>query len=247
MDGPWSWGTGSTKRHGRSAVSASYPPIFLASDATNARTLSDELIELKAETLALERQREQLERIHDLRTEIADRSAELRSIQTRVENDLTAKSDPRYQGLFTNIRLRFSEVIRTVLDKDALLTVELNSLHHPEFRAEILDTKGDATSADEGVSYRKLLCVAFDLAVLHSHLSDRFPRFAFHDGVFEGLDPRKKVQLMQVLREHADAGIQLIITALVSDTPPDEISDGDVVLTLHDEGEDGRLFRFESW
>lgn len=211
------------------------------------RTLSDELIELKAEALALERQREQLERINDLRAEIADRSATLRGIQTKVENDLTTKSDPHYHGMFTNIRLRFSEIIRTVLDKDALLTVELNRQHHPEFRAEILDTKGDATSADEGVSYRKLLCVAFDLAVLHSHLSDRFPRFAFHDGIFEGLDPRKKVQLMRVLRDHADAGIQLIITALDSDTPPNEIAEEDVVLTLHDEGEDGRLFRFASW
>jgi len=211
------------------------------------RTLSDELIELKAEALALERQREQLERIHNLRAEITARAAELREIQTKVENDLTTKSDPHYEGMFTNIRLQFSEIIRTVLDKDALLTVELNNQHHPEFRAEILDIKGEVTSADEGVSYRKLLCVAFDVAVLHSHLSDRFPRFAFHDGIFEGLDPRKKVQLMKVLRAHADAGIQLIITALNSDTPPNEVDGEDIILTLHDEGEDGRLFRFASW
>jgi uncharacterized protein YydD (DUF2326 family) len=211
------------------------------------RTLSDELIELKAEALALERQREQLEQIHALRNEIANVSVDLRLIQAKVENDLSTKSDPHYQGIFTNIRLRFSEIIRTVLDRDALLTVDLNSQNHPEFRAEILDAKGESTSADEGVSYRKLLCVAFDLAVLHSHLSDRFPRFAFHDGIFEGLDPRKKVQLMRVLRDHADAGIQLIITSLDSDLPPGEVDDSDVVLTLHDEGEDGRLFRFASW
>ena len=46
-----------------------------------------------------------------------------------------------------------------------------------EFKAEILDESGSATSANLGHTYRKLLCVAFDLAVLRAHLNDKFPRF----------------------------------------------------------------------
>lgn len=58
-----------------------------------------------------------------------------------------------------------------------------------------LDESGNATSADLGHAYRKLLCIAFDLAVLRAHLDDEFPRFVYHDGVLESLDDRKKENL----------------------------------------------------
>jgi len=44
---------------------------------------------------------------------------------------------------------------------------------HLDFRAELLDDAGNATSADRGHSYKKLLCIAFDLAVLRAHLDER--------------------------------------------------------------------------
>ncbi|MFZ2077034.1 MAG: DUF2326 domain-containing protein, partial [Xanthobacteraceae bacterium] len=34
--------------------------------------------------------------------------------------------------------------------------------------------------------------IGFDMALLRAHLDHKFPRFVYHDGVFESLDPRKK-------------------------------------------------------
>ena len=99
----------------------------------------------------------------------------------------------------------------------------------------------------------QLLCIAFDLAVLRGHLDDKFPRFVFHDGVFESLDDRKKVNLLAVIRQYADLGIQPIITLIDSDLPvqgekdPPVFGNSEIVLVLHDENEQGRLFKMRAW
>jgi uncharacterized protein YydD (DUF2326 family) len=104
-----------------------------------------------------------------------------------------------------------------------------------------------------GHTYLKLLCIAFDLAVLRAHLDDKFPRFVYHDGVFETLDPRKKANLLKVIREYADLGVQPVISLIDADKPPagesgePVFAPDEIVLTLHDEGNDGRLFRMASW
>ena len=71
--------------------------------------------------------------------------------------------------------------------------------------------------------------------------------------MFESLDNRKKVNLINVMREYADLGLQFIITLIDSELP--ETTDGDapffsddeIVLRLHDEGPDGRLFKMNAW
>ena len=115
-----------------------------------------------------------------------------------------------------------------------------------------MDESGNATSADLGHTYRKLLCIAFDMAVLRAHLDDKFPRFVYHDGVFESLDDRKKENLLAVIRRYAAIGIQPVITLIDSDLParsPDDepvFSTEEVVLLLHDENEQGRLFKIRA-
>ena len=80
--------------------------------------------------------------------------------------------------------------------------------------------------------------------MLRAFSDQHFPRFLFHDGVFEQLEPRKKLNLLRVLREHARLGLQPIVTALDSDLPsgdPGEVvRDDEIVLRLHDQGEAGR-------
>ncbi len=141
-----------------------------------------------------------------------------------------------------------------MIDRKALLSVSPNQQGHLEFKAEILDEAGNASSADLGHTYRKLLCVAFDLAVLRGHINERFPRFVFHDGVFESLDDRKKVKLLGVIRHYAEFGLQPVITLIDSDLPniatdPGQpvFTDEEIVLRLHDEDDDGRLFKIRPW
>lgn len=213
---------------------------------------SSEIVTLRADIMSLERQRGYLHRLQELRTEIRGLNDQLGVLQAQIETDVE-KQNGDNQSLFSTIRLFFSEIVEQVIDRKALLSVIPNTLGHLEFKAEILDEFGNTTSADLGHTYRKLLCMAFDLAVLRSHLDVKFPRFVFHDGAFESLDDRKKENLLAVLHEYADLGIQTVITLIDSDLPnrggsgAPVFSPGEIVLTLHDENEQGRLFKMKSW
>ena len=216
------------------------------------KQVTDDLVTLRTDIATLERQRGFLRRLQELRTEIRTLSEESTHLQSQIEANVEAQSADK-DSLFSSIRLFFNEIVEDVIAHKALLNVFANKEGHLEFKAEILDDAGNATSADRGHTYRKLLCVAFDLAVVRAHLDDKFPRFVYHDGVFESLDDRKKVNLLKVIREYAELGAQPIITLIDSDMPPTDENEGlvfspdEIVLTLHDEGIDGRLFRMKPW
>ncbi len=217
---------------------------------TKYKQVSNELVILRADITSLERQRGFMHRLQELRTDIRTCTEELRHLQAQVEDDVERQNSDN-ASLFSAIRLYFNEIVEEVINRKALLSVSPNQLGHLEFKAEILDETGNATSADLGHTYRKLLCIAFDLAMLRAHLNDKFPRFVYHDGVFESLDDRKKQNLLSVIRRYASLGIQPIITLIDSDLPAQtDIStfeDCEIVLTLHDEDESGRLFKMQSW
>ena len=214
--------------------------------------MSAELVILQADITSLERQRGFLHRLQELRGQICALTEERGHLQTEIEGNVEAQSADK-ASLFSTIRLFFNEIVEEVIDRKALLSVSPNQDGHLEFKAEILDEAGNATSADMGHTYRKLLCIAFDMAVLRAHLYDRFPRFVYHDGVFELLDDRKKENLLQVIRRYADLGIQSLITLIDFDLPsrakgdPQVFEGADVVLLLHDENERGRLFKMQAW
>lgn len=216
------------------------------------KQVSEELVILRADIMSLERQRESLHRLQDLRAKIRALAEEKNHLQAQIEEDVEQQNADN-KSMFSMIRLYFSEIVEEVIDRKALLSVAPNKDGHLEFKAEILDESGKATSADRGHTYQKLLCVAFDLAVTRAHLDGRYPRFVFHDGIFESLDNRKKQNLLAVIRSYAELGIQHIITLIDSDLPtqaPGEVSflnNADIILRLHDEDESGRLFKMPAW
>lgn len=206
------------------------------------KKFSNDLVVLKADLSSLERQRDALRILKE----------ELEHLQAAIESDVELQNSDK-KSLFSTIRLFFNEIIEEVIDRKALLNVAPNRKGHLEFKAEILDESGNATSADMGSTYRKLLCMAFDLAVLRSYFDKKFPRFVYHDGVFEKLEPRKKENLLNVIRRYSELGIQIVITSIDSDLPPKQdgkkqvFDEREIILTLHDENEQGRLFRMPSW
>lgn len=216
------------------------------------KQVSDEMVTLRADITSLERQRGFLHRLQELRTDIRALTEERGHLQTQIEADVEEQNSNK-TSLFSTIRLFFNEIVEDVIDRKALLSVSPNQQGHLEFKAEILDESGNATSAGLGYTYRKLLCIAFDMAVLRAHLDDKFPRFVYHDGVFESLDDRKKENLLAVIRRYADLGIQPVITLIDSDLPArgedggPVFDESEIVLTLHDENEQGRLFKMRSW
>jgi len=215
------------------------------------KELTNELVSLKADIESLERQRGYMQRLQELRKEIRLIAEEKEHLQTLIEEDVE-KQNSTPDSLFSSIRLFFSEIIEEVIDRKALLTVSPNKEGHLEFKAEILDESGNASSAGLGHTYQKLLCIAFDMAVVRAHSTDRFPHFLFHDGVFESLDDRKKENLLNVIRRYTDFGIQHIITLIDSDLPHPKtevpiFEDSEITILLHDENERGRLFKMRSW
>lgn len=215
------------------------------------KDVTNELVALRADLAALERQRTHLRRLQDLRGKIRALAEEKEHLQAQVESDVERRNTEA--GRFTQIRLYFSEIVEEVIGRKAVLSVSPNKEGHLEFKAEILDDSGNTTSADLGTTYRKLLCIAFDLALARAHLPGRYPRFLFHDGVFETLDPRKKENLLRVIRAYADLGIQHVVTLIDAELPRQSedsaasLAEGEIVLRLHDEDESGRLFKMESW
>jgi uncharacterized protein YydD (DUF2326 family) len=216
------------------------------------KQVSDDLVTLRADITSLERQRGFLSRLQQLRAEIRTINEEREHLQTQIEDDVE-KQNSDDKSLFSTIRVFFNDIVEDVIDRKALLSVSPNKEGHLEFKVEILDEAGQTTSADRGHTYRKLLCIAFDMALVRAHLDQRFPRFVYHDGVFESLDDRKKENLLAIIRAYADIGIQSVITLIDSDLPPRTEEEGPVfmadelILTLHDENEQGRLFRMKPW
>lgn len=215
------------------------------------KQISNELVTLKSDIDSLERQRNSLHRLQQLRTEIRTLNDEKGHLQYQIEENVEEQNADS-SSLFSSIRAFFSEIVEQVIDRKALLTVSPNREGHLEFKAEILDDLGNSTSADKGRTYQKLLCIAFDLAVLRAHLDKKFPRFVYHDGVFESLDDRKKENLLAVIREHSNQGLQHIITLIDSEMPTQNtgsqlFSEEEIILRLHDENEQGRLFKMPEW
>lgn len=216
------------------------------------KQVSDDMVTLRADITSLERQRGFLHRLQELRTGIRALTEERGHLQTQIEVDVE-KQNSDQESLFSTIRLFFSEIVEEVINRKALLSVSPNQAGHLEFKAEILDESGNATSADLGHTYRKLLCIAFDMAVLRARIDDKFPHFVYHDGVFESLDDRKKKNLLVVIHRYAELGLQPIITLIDSDLPVhrDEnesvFGRDEIVLSLHDENEQGRLFKMKAW
>ncbi|MBF0342623.1 MAG: DUF2326 domain-containing protein [Nitrospirae bacterium] len=228
--------------------------LFLGeSEAFNKyKQLSNDLVILKTDMASLEHHRKELLRLQELRKEIRILENEKQQLQTLIEEDIEKQNSDK-NSLFYFIRRYFNEIIEEIIDREALLTVKTNKEGHIEFKADILDDIDNTTSADKGHTYKKLLCIAFDMAVLFAHSQIKFLRFVFHDGVFESFDDRIKEKLLYEIRRYSDFGIQHIITLNDSDLPahflPDEsmFDDSEIILKLHDEDERGRLFKMPTW
>lgn len=216
------------------------------------RTLSAEVAKTAAEVELLKRQHNTLSDIQDKRREIREARATYAELQGIAEQALRRSSQDQTSLLY-RVRAYFSSQLKDILGRDAILSVTLNGEGNLLFRTDFVDGNEISTSEADGTSFKKLLCVAFDLAIIRAHLDGAFPRFVFHDGIFEVLDPRPKQNLLNSVRSYADMGIQSIITVMDFDLPPtedgsdQELSEDDIILRLHDDGVKGQLFHFEGW
>lgn len=212
------------------------------------KRLSKQLIGRQADLETLRRLQAILVELDAKRVEIADKKTDLANVEKNLQ--AAVKAPPKR---YTTIRGYFDQIVMKVIGRHANLFSRVNKEGHLEFDVDILNDTSKPSSAGEGFSYGRLLCVAFDLAIIRAYLKEPFPHFVYHDGLLETLDDRPKLNLIDVVREYCDLGIQHIVTVIDSELPTLEkgkkfaFTKSEVILTLTDEGDTGRLFKMPPW
>lgn len=214
------------------------------------KQLQKELDHDRASLALMQEKAAKLDKIKEF-NELLRKAKEQQEELTIKISELIANGSLRYYG----IQRVFSRIIKDVLHRNAVLYVKQNDQGNIEFHAEYTDSEDEeATQERRGTTFRKILCIAFDLAVLINYSKDRFFHFVYHDGALEQLESKRKLALLSVCRAAcAEHGIQYIFSAIEEELPTSDDSDNlcpkpdEIVLELNDSGKDGRLFKVETF
>lgn len=203
--------------------------------------------EYQKKTIAIE---VEIERIKDKLTAIDNTlilENDIKDKRVIISQKISELKESLSERNHSNINRIFNSIIKEILDTNALISLKLNNQGNVEFNADY-QNKTDLlkTSESQGTTYKKLLCVAFDLSLLVNYYDKSFYRFVYHDGVLEGLDDRIKIRYIKLIKEYCEKyDLQYIITLIDSDLPkgaPNLIEDTDICLRLYDKDNSGKLF-----
>lgn len=214
------------------------------------RLLQKGLAHREAEIVRLEADLERVDEASRVERRIQEKK------RLRSEKSLEIEGEIRRgNSHYSTIRTGFNRVMHSVLRRIAVISVALNNKGNIDFEINLQKAgSGDLTSEDKGNSYKKILCAAFDIALLVAYKDDDFFRFVYHDGILEGLDQRKKVAFLDIVRDVcANHGIQYILTLIDADIPRDAddlrvpFTEGEILRELYEGSAEGRLFRMKQF
>lgn len=214
------------------------------------KDLQRQLDQDRASLVLMETKSAKLERVIALRDELRRAKAKAEALAEDIQAMLR-QGTPRYQ----EIPLIFSRIVKEIIHRSAILYCDQNGEGNLEFHAEYTDLDTDApTEEHRGTSFLQILCIAFDLAVLSSYAQEPFFHFVYHDGGLERLESKRKLALLQVVRDVCSRHqIQYLLSALNEDLPASEEASHliprqeEIILELHDGGESGRLFKMATF
>lgn len=209
--------------------------------------LQKQLVDQRAHLAYREGQQKKLETV----AEMARSVREMERDRGRIVDEMKVMV-AKQTSVSEKFRAVFNRYCQQVLDHNGVFYFHLNSSNNLvyEIGLEEKGVIGKTSSQGDGTSYKKIICALFDLALLKVYEDADFFHFTYHDGVLEALDNRKKEALLRIVREQTASGkTQYILTLIEADMPRDAsgkpipFEDNEVVLKLHDDGNDGRLFR----
>lgn len=214
------------------------------------KALQKEQSERRAALVYLETQLAKLDVVQKLDQRLRDHRKKRDDYITAVEVSLQQGSPVK-----TAITQLFNRYVMQILNIHGEFIVTKNRQGNLDFEIKTKDALGIDTSQDQGHSYRRLLCALFDLAVLKALENVPFYHFVYHDGILEGLDNKLKLRFLDLVRGAiSTAKLQYILSVIDSDLPRDletdrqiTFSPDEIILTLHDDGDDGRLFKMPSF
>lgn len=209
------------------------------------KTYQKKLAQLEGEVSRLEIQLHNL----DIMASLNDKVEMAHQEQKEISKEIASQLKRQDGDVPSSIKRHFNEIYRIVFGVSALLYVRPNKTGNVEFETEVApDENAAATAEGRGDTYNKILCAAFDLAVLATYSSKSFFRFVYHDGVLEGLDNRKKTLFMQMVRDYCQRyGLQYIFSSIEDDIPQNILSSftaDEMFLTLSDQDDSSKLFGF---
>lgn len=174
---------------------------------------------------------------------------EIENLQEQKKLFISEIRDAINKRAHAEINRIFNQIITEIVGTNAIISIKQNTDGNVEFEADYQTSTQITTSEADGTSYKKLLCVAFDLALLIHYSKHSFYRFVYHDGVLEGLDDRIKQRLLNVIQRLCkEYNLQYILTLIDSDIPRDIKGDGykfpiaAICLNLDDKNDQGKLF-----
>lgn len=212
------------------------------------KEVSTRLVIINSEIHSIRRKLEISEQIKIKRSESRSLSNQKNEVieKIRLNRESVMHSET---SIYKTVKENFTSFVKLVLDKDGRISTEQNVEGNLVFHAGFVNGDFNFTSESDGCSYKKILCMGYDLAVNLAYANKNFIRFIYHDGGLETLDSRKKLEFLKYVRSIPGLyGTQYILTVIDSDLPEGfSFNNEEIVLKLHDNGDNGLLFKMPSW
>lgn len=206
----------------------------------------------RAELILLEQQKKVIEELSNVSYKLKDKTQSRQDLIQDIEQDITYKVRNDSNSQFIKIRDYFVSIIMRVVGEQAIIKVEQNKEGNVDFDA-YFENQGIKNQKHKGTSFKKLLCIAFDMAIARYYAEQGYGLFIYHDGILESLDNNPKKNLLNVIREYSKFGIQHFITLLddeitILSKSKEGVYPEEIILELNDkEDNSGRLFKIEPW
>lgn len=202
----------------------------------------NELIGLEHEIARHEAQLDSIKIIESKKSEIDRLSDELKVAVQKLSAIIdNTSSNPKY----IRIRNYFSEFAQNILNYPAIISISKNNNNNVEYGYRVGETK-----KGDGNTYRKMLCVAFDLAILAEYSNESYFKFVYHDDVFSNQENKIRIRLLNLIKEYCTKyNIQYILSIIKDDLPRDEndnpimFTQDEIIMELNDKDNSGKLFK----
>lgn len=195
------------------------------------------LVEIERELVRFQAQLEEIDKIEKKKTEIEEKQkGDLQDVKDKLKEILDNTANC---ALYMSIRRSFSEIAKEILNDNAIIKIVPNNTFNIDFRPEFPNS-----AKSDGATYYKILCVAFDLAILINYRDKSHFRFVYHDDVISGDDNGVKNRLVELCRNICERyDIQYIFSAIKDNLPPNINIESSIILELNDKNDEGKLFK----
>ena len=219
-----------------------YKTIPFLKNLKKIKEYKKEIIKLENDIARHEAKLDSIKIIESKKSEINKLNEELKIAVQKLSAILDNTSE---NNRYVSIRNYFSDFAQAILTYQAIISISKNTKNNVEYNYRIGETK-----KSEGNTYKKMLCVAFDLSILAEYSSESYFKFVYHDDVFSNQENKIRVRLLSLLKEYCTKyNIQYILSIIKDDLPRDEkdnfimFDKDEIIMELHDKNNDGKLFK----